>query len=84
MTLASVFGTWRAQALNPLTACRQLLNYPTSLNCYAAIYTIDIPADIPATLTAVSPITRFLMTPGDVPYGRDYWPRSQEDSGVRS
>ena len=28
MTLASVFGTWRAQALNPLTACRQLLTTP--------------------------------------------------------
>ena len=28
MTLASVFGTWRAQALNPLTACRQLLTSP--------------------------------------------------------
>ena len=28
MTLASVFGTWRAQGLNPLTACRQLLASP--------------------------------------------------------
>ena len=25
MTLASLFGTWRVQGLNPLTACRQLL-----------------------------------------------------------
>ena len=25
MTLASIFGTWRAQGLNPLAACRQLL-----------------------------------------------------------
>ena len=25
MTLASIFGTWRAQNLNPLTTCRQLL-----------------------------------------------------------
>ena len=25
MTLASLFGTWRAQGLNPLAACRQLL-----------------------------------------------------------
>ena len=28
MTLASIFGTWRAQGLNPLTACRQLLSSP--------------------------------------------------------
>ena len=28
MTLASLFGTWRAQGLNPLTACRQLLLSP--------------------------------------------------------
>ena len=28
MTLASLFGTWRAQGLNPLTACRQLLVSP--------------------------------------------------------
>ena len=28
MTLASVFGTWRAQGLNPLAACRQLLASP--------------------------------------------------------
>ena len=28
MTLASVFGTWRAQGLNPLSACRQLLISP--------------------------------------------------------
>ena len=28
MTLASVFGTWRAQSLNPLTSCRQLLASP--------------------------------------------------------
>ena len=28
MTLASIFGTWRAQGLNPLTACRQLLLSP--------------------------------------------------------
>ena len=28
MTLASLFGTWRAQGLNPLTACRQLLASP--------------------------------------------------------
>ena len=28
MTLASIFGTWRAQDLNPLTACRQLLASP--------------------------------------------------------
>ena len=28
MTLASVFGTWRAQGFNPLTACRQLLASP--------------------------------------------------------
>ena len=28
MTLASLFGTWRAQGLNPLTACRQLLTSP--------------------------------------------------------
>ena len=26
MTLASIFGTWRAQGLNPLAACRQLLS----------------------------------------------------------
>ena len=25
MTLASLFGTWHAQGLNPLVACRQLL-----------------------------------------------------------
>ena len=30
MTLASVFGTWRAQGLNPLAACRQLLTSPKS------------------------------------------------------
>ena len=29
MTLASIFGTWRAQGLNPLAACRQLLTSPT-------------------------------------------------------
>ena len=28
MTLAFIFGTWRAQGLNPLTACRQLLVSP--------------------------------------------------------
>ena len=28
MTLASRFGTWRAQGLNPLAACRQLLTSP--------------------------------------------------------
>ncbi len=28
MTLASVFGAWRAQSLNPLTSCRQLLASP--------------------------------------------------------
>ena len=28
MTLASIFGTWRAQGLNPLAACRQLLVCP--------------------------------------------------------
>ena len=28
MTLASIFGTWRAQGLNPLAACRQLLTFP--------------------------------------------------------
>ena len=28
MTLASIFGTWRAQGLNPLSACRQLLSSP--------------------------------------------------------
>ena len=28
MTLASVFGTWRAQGLNPFLQCRQLLTSP--------------------------------------------------------
>ena len=28
MTPASIFGTWRAQGLNPLSACRQLLTSP--------------------------------------------------------
>ncbi len=28
MTLASLFGTWRAQGLNPLAACQQLLSSP--------------------------------------------------------
>ena len=28
MTLSSLFGTWRAQGQNPLTACRQLLTSP--------------------------------------------------------
>ena len=28
MALASLFGTWRARGLNPLTACRQLLTSP--------------------------------------------------------
>ena len=28
MTLASIFGTWRVQGFNPLTACRQLLISP--------------------------------------------------------
>jgi hypothetical protein len=28
MTLASLFGTWRARRLNPLTACRQMLASP--------------------------------------------------------
>ena len=28
MTLASLFGAWRAQALDPLSACRQLLISP--------------------------------------------------------
>ena len=36
MTLASIFGTWRAQGLNPLAACRQLLVSPSTLNCYGA------------------------------------------------
>ena len=30
MTQASIFGTWRAQGLNPLAACRQLLTSPKS------------------------------------------------------
>ena len=34
MTLASIFGTWRARGLNPLAACRQLLTSPSTLNCY--------------------------------------------------
>ena len=34
MTLASIFGTWRAQGFNPLAACRQLLTSPSSLNSY--------------------------------------------------
>ena len=28
MTLASIFGTWRVQGLNPLATCRQLLTSP--------------------------------------------------------
>ena len=28
MTLASIFGTWRAQGLNPLSTCRHLLTSP--------------------------------------------------------
>ena len=28
LTLASLFGTWRARGLNPLTACRLLLSSP--------------------------------------------------------
>ena len=28
MALASIFGTWRAQGFNTLTACRQLLTSP--------------------------------------------------------
>ncbi len=28
MTLASIFGTWRAQGLNSLVACRQLIASP--------------------------------------------------------
>jgi hypothetical protein len=28
MTLASVFGTWRAQGLNPFAECRRLLASP--------------------------------------------------------
>ena len=28
MTLASIFGTWRAQGLNPLTTCQQMLTSP--------------------------------------------------------
>jgi transposase len=28
MTLATVFGTWRAQGLNPFLQCRQLLTSP--------------------------------------------------------
>ena len=28
MTLASIFGTWRVQGLNPLTSCKQLLASP--------------------------------------------------------
>ena len=28
MTLASIFGTWRARGLNPLATCRQLLTSP--------------------------------------------------------
>ena len=31
MTLASIFGTWRARGLNPLAACRQLLTSPQVL-----------------------------------------------------
>ena len=34
MIRASIFGTRRAQALNPLTACGQLLAYPSTLNSY--------------------------------------------------
>ena len=28
MTPASIFGAWRAQSLNPLTTCRQMLTSP--------------------------------------------------------
>ena len=28
MTLASLFGTWRARGMNPIVACRQLLSSP--------------------------------------------------------
>ena len=28
MTLAFIFGTWRAQGLNPLATCRQMLTFP--------------------------------------------------------
>ena len=38
MTLASIFGTWRAQGLNPLAACRlpSAARFPSTLNCYHA------------------------------------------------
>ena len=37
MTLASLFGTWRARGLNPLLECRRLLNFPSNLNSFHQI-----------------------------------------------
>ena len=34
MTLASLFGAWRARGLNPLVECRNLLVSPPTLNSY--------------------------------------------------
>ena len=48
MTLASLFGTWRAQGLNPLAACRQLLVSP--LLCHRArLHCSDLPG-VPTAL----------------------------------
>ena len=42
MTLASLFGTWRARGLNPLLECRRLLD-PSNLNTYTNIVPSALP-----------------------------------------
>ena len=39
MTLASLFGTWRARGLNPFLETRRLLIFPSTLNSYDAVCT---------------------------------------------
>ena len=45
MTLASLFGTWRARGLNPLLECRRLLAPPSTLNFYQRVLTARISVD---------------------------------------
>ena len=42
MTLASLFGTWRARGLNPLLECRRLLTSASNLNSFPSAHRLDL------------------------------------------
>ena len=41
MTLASIFGAWRAQGLNPLARLPSAARFPSTLNCYTGVQVIE-------------------------------------------